>query len=88
MPKPPNLPKLVWVEWRDSESMDGWHRKEEMTLEVEPIRTVGFLALETPITISVSATYHKAESIPKNFQGCIIIPKCAILAWGEIDLKW
>lgn len=79
-------PKIVWVEWVDSVSRDGWLIPEEDT-GPKPIRTIGFLVKETEEALTVSGTFATDPTcVP--FCGLLTIPLVAVTKWGEVTMPW
>lgn len=82
-----SAPKLVWVEWMDSSSSASWTSPEEVT-EPSEIRSIGWLVKETATLLCISTDYTDDPNVRRKFGGHIIIPKCAIRAWGEFTGIW
>ncbi len=73
--------KLVYVEWLDSESEQGWHKISELKPDMTPIKSVGYLVVDNPHRIVLGPNYDE-----KNEAVCqpISIPRCSIITIKEI----
>lgn len=73
--------KLVYVEWLDSESQDGWHPIDGLDTSMTHINSVGYLIVDEPDRIVLGPNYDK-----KNHAVCqpITIPRCCIVKMEEI----
>ncbi len=62
--------EINYIEWLDSESSHGWVMKKELTCQMSPINTIGYVLKENDsvIVISASVSEHCVDSpmtIPK-----------------------
>jgi hypothetical protein len=78
-------PKIVWIEWLDSNLNHGWLQKGSIAREVDHLRcqSIGFLVAENDDVVSVSASWDLSET----FADPLSIPRCAITKMQEVELS-
>lgn len=78
-------PKIVYVEWRDAVSTQGW---EDLGYRASPAKctTVGFLVKNRKKYVTIAATF--AKSGIKESNNRISIPSDWISSMREIDIEF
>jgi hypothetical protein len=78
-------PKIVWIEWLDSNLNHGWLEMESVAREVEHLRchSVGFIVGENDDVISISTSWD----LSKFFVDPLSIPKRSITKIQEDELS-
>lgn len=77
------MPRLIWVEWRDSTFLAGWHPAPADETIISTIETVGYLIHEDQQQIEVA---HSGMVGRGEFGGILAIPKSAIVQRKTIRL--
>jgi hypothetical protein len=72
--------KQVSIIWKDSCSMDGWTRREDIEMKVSEVTTIGHLVYEDYSLYCVAGSMSKTG----EFCGLMFIPKSCVIGLKEI----
>ena len=78
--------KLVYVEWVDSCGPNGWTELNDIDDRIAHIRSVGWVWLDTPESLTLVPHYEPDRYSDKPYQGkgIVSIPKRAVTRVVEI----
>jgi hypothetical protein len=64
--------KIIYIEWNDALSVEGWVNKTEMIGELALIKSVGFLVKESDEIITICVNFDETND---NYSCIMNIPK-------------
>ena len=77
------IPKLEYVLWKDSVSVDAWTAASDLDGELHVIESIGRLVKETSSAVILALNYDPESN---DFSCSIYIPKVNIVKRSQLDV--